>query len=136
MKPLPRSESCEKNLLGCCIENPDLIDKHNITPNLFYEERDKIIFNTIVEMKSKNLPIGDLEIRQYLIKKGKIKRVNSLCPSDSAFVYMGNLAYLAIQGNTKNEVARLKQVQLKRELWKKAHRLIQSIERESNIYAR
>lgn len=130
MKPLPRARDCETNVLGCCISDPGLIDKHGITPGLFYEERDGIILNTIIEMKAKNLLIGDLEVWEHLKKKGLREKLCGLCPGGSIFNYLGLLVYWSVQGNTKVEVEKLKKFTLKRALWKRAHQIIRSMEKE------
>ncbi|MDA2921495.1 hypothetical protein MYX76_18720, partial [Desulfobacterota bacterium AH_259_B03_O07] len=56
------------SLLKICLgeHDPNLIDRHNITPGIFYEERDKIIVNSILDMRKKGQPVGDLELREYL----------------------------------------------------------------------
>jgi len=131
--PLPRCEQSEKNFLGCCIHDPSLIAKHKITRDLFYEQRDVMILDAILAMQAKGLSIGDLEIWEHFKERGLREKINELCPSGSIFVYLGNLAYNAIQGNTAREVEKLRYFALRRQLWFDAQRLINSIEKESLI---
>jgi len=124
-KLLPRNEDYEKNILGNCILRPSIIDKYGITGEFFYEARDKIIFNSILDMRKKGQPIGDLELREYLTQKKLIEKVGG------GFFYIGSLTDNAIRGNIKTEVQRLRQAANLRRLWELAHRLIQAIERET-----
>ena len=123
-KPLPRVEVFEKNILGNLIKNGKLVDKLNILEEDFYEERDKIILRAITDMMAEGLPVGDLEVREYLREKNLIEKVSG------GFLYIGSLIDNVIQHNVEHEVRMLKEVANRRRLWKLGKRLAQTIENE------
>lgn len=73
----PQNIETEKALLGSVMLRPDAIHEifDSIKPESFYAEKHKIIFETMLELFSKNEPIDLLSLSSKLKEKGRIEQI-------------------------------------------------------------
>lgn len=73
----PQNIETEKALLGSVMLRPDAIHEifDSIRPESFYAEKHRIIFETMLELFSKNEPIDLLSLSSKLKEKGRVEQI-------------------------------------------------------------
>ena len=97
---LPHSEEAEEYLLSCCfLDGRDVIARcleERITPESFYNPRNRIIFEKLLELEKKNLPIDlqvvseELKTSQQLAEVGGyayLAKLGGMIPSTAQVAY-------------------------------------------------
>ena len=72
----PQSLESEMSVLGAVLQRPDLLYEISdiLMPTAFYSSRNKIIYETILELNSKSVPIDSVSVLERLKEKGLTER--------------------------------------------------------------
>lgn len=76
----PHSMDCEIEVLGSLLLDSNIYDEviNIIKPNDFYNESNKRIFETIIELKEKNENIDTVILAEYLNKKNQLEQIGGV----------------------------------------------------------
>ena len=127
IKSLPHFKEYENNILGCTLRGEMLADQWNgLLPNDFYDTRNQIIAQAILQMRNKKIPIDVLTFTQFL-------KEQNLYEDIKGFSYIGYLVETAISpANSPYHIEEVIKASQLRQLWELHHRGIQAIERGAN----
>jgi replicative DNA helicase len=89
--PLPHDDQLERAIIGAIIIEPSVADTvlNILKPEDFYNEKNKVLYETVIEILSEGIALDPLTLKAYLEKKGKLEYIGgeiylSLVLSDAA----------------------------------------------------
>lgn len=113
-------QNYEVNILGCLLEDARLIERIQPDPEDFEDPRHQVIIRAMLRMKEKQVPIGVLEVFEYLQK-------HDLLSAAGDWDYVSNLKQLATSpSNIEYEIASIKEQAYVRRIKEMADKLMKA----------
>lgn len=84
---LPHAEEAERSILGAILIDPSMVNLaiDLVSPNDFYREANRIIFESILELAAKDVAADTIAVADHLQSRGQLERVGG-------YAYLGQLA--------------------------------------------
>lgn len=77
MKQIPHSPEAEKGVLGCIFFEPKMIEKvmQIITSDDFYDKKNAMVFQAIIELFASHIPIDLLTVREFIDDRQRLEDI-------------------------------------------------------------